>query len=93
MKFRLLTGKGEQNSLIFPPQNSKQNSFQKYAQQYDGFILDLTGGFQNFSATFAEFLQDFLLALHSEKASGKPPKKQRRIFGNFKINWDQMSQK
>uniref|UniRef100_A0A915M5R1 Uncharacterized protein n=1 Tax=Meloidogyne javanica TaxID=6303 RepID=A0A915M5R1_MELJA len=52
----------------------------KYAQQYDGFILDLTGGFQNFSATFAEFLQDFLLALHSEKASGKPPKKQRRIF-------------
>uniref|UniRef100_A0A915NMZ9 Uncharacterized protein n=1 Tax=Meloidogyne floridensis TaxID=298350 RepID=A0A915NMZ9_9BILA len=53
---------------------------QKYAQQYDGFILDLTGGFQNFSATFAEFLQDFLLALHSEKASGKPPKKQRRIF-------------
>nr|CAD2188479.1 unnamed protein product [Meloidogyne enterolobii] len=53
---------------------------QKNAQQYDGFILDLTGGFQNFSATFAEFLQDFLLALHSEKASGKTPKKQRRIF-------------
>uniref|UniRef100_A0A915M618 Uncharacterized protein n=1 Tax=Meloidogyne javanica TaxID=6303 RepID=A0A915M618_MELJA len=52
----------------------------KYAQQYDGFILDLTNGFQNFSATFAEFLKDFLLALHSEKASGKPPKKQRRIF-------------